>query len=164
MPTAQYTASQMLSSPHSAPPLLGGVRTGQTAPELSRANLILQGFAASRRDRGRRTGGHAPGHARAGSAGLHVSRRGRAGGLPRALWRDARALLIEGQERRLRAWDFVHCPAWIEHVFVGAGDGPCAILAVGTRLTNDVVYPDRAGATASGRRGARDARATAGVR
>ena len=50
-------------------------------------------------------------------------------------------LLIEGQERRLRAWDFVHCPAWTEHVFVGAGDGPCAILAVGTRLTNDVVYP-----------------------
>ena len=50
-------------------------------------------------------------------------------------------LLIEGQERRLAAWDFVHCPAWTEHVFVGAGDGPCAILAVGTRLTNDVVYP-----------------------
>jgi len=28
-----------------------------------------------------------------------------------------------------------------EHVFVGAGEGPCAILAVGTRLTNEVVYP-----------------------
>ena len=51
-------------------------------------------------------------------------------------------LLIEGQERRLRAWDFVHCPAWTEHVFVGAGEGPCAILAVGTRLTGDVVYPE----------------------
>jgi uncharacterized cupin superfamily protein len=50
-------------------------------------------------------------------------------------------LLIEGHERRLKAWDFVHCPAWTEHVFVGAGGGPCAILAVGTRLTNDVVYP-----------------------
>jgi len=50
-------------------------------------------------------------------------------------------LLIEGQERRLRQWDFVHCPAWTEHVFVGAGEGPCAILAVGTRLTDDVVYP-----------------------
>ncbi len=43
-------------------------------------------------------------------------------------------LLIEGRERRLRAWDFVHCPPWTEHVFVGAGGGPCAILAVGTRL------------------------------
>ena len=29
-------------------------------------------------------------------------------------------LLIEGQERHLRAWDFVHCPPWTEHVFVGA--------------------------------------------
>jgi uncharacterized cupin superfamily protein len=50
-------------------------------------------------------------------------------------------LLIEGEERRLRQWDFVHCPAWTEHVFVGAGDGPCAILAVGTRVGEDVVYP-----------------------
>jgi uncharacterized cupin superfamily protein len=50
-------------------------------------------------------------------------------------------LLIEGQERRLRAWDFVHCPAWTEHVFVGAGDGPCTALAIGTRLKDDVVYP-----------------------
>ncbi|HET8979598.1 MAG TPA: cupin domain-containing protein [Solirubrobacteraceae bacterium] len=50
-------------------------------------------------------------------------------------------LLIEGQERRLQAWDFVHCPPWTEHVFVGAGDGPCAILAVGSRLSDDTVYP-----------------------
>jgi uncharacterized cupin superfamily protein len=50
-------------------------------------------------------------------------------------------LLIEGHERRLRAWDFVHCPAWTEHVFVGAGDGPCVILAVGTRSKDGVVYP-----------------------
>jgi uncharacterized cupin superfamily protein len=50
-------------------------------------------------------------------------------------------LLIEGQERRLRAWDFVHCPAWTEHVFLGAGEGPCTILAVGTRSGGDVVYP-----------------------
>jgi uncharacterized cupin superfamily protein len=50
-------------------------------------------------------------------------------------------LLIEGEERSLKAWDFVHCPAWTEHVFVGAGDGPCAILALGTRLTDNVVYP-----------------------
>jgi uncharacterized cupin superfamily protein len=50
-------------------------------------------------------------------------------------------LLIEGQERRLTAWDFVHCPAWTEHVFVGAGEGPCTILAIGTRLTDEVIYP-----------------------
>jgi uncharacterized cupin superfamily protein len=50
-------------------------------------------------------------------------------------------LLIEGQERSLKLWDFVHCPPWTEHVFVGAGEGPCAILAVGTRSDGDVVYP-----------------------
>jgi uncharacterized cupin superfamily protein len=50
-------------------------------------------------------------------------------------------LLIEGRELRLGAWDFVHCPAWTEHVFVGAGDGPCAILAVGTRSGGDTIYP-----------------------
>jgi uncharacterized cupin superfamily protein len=50
-------------------------------------------------------------------------------------------LLVEGQERRLRPWDFVHCPAWTEHVFVGAGDGPCTLLAIGSRSGGDVVYP-----------------------
>jgi uncharacterized cupin superfamily protein len=50
-------------------------------------------------------------------------------------------LLIEGQQRQLKAWDFVHCPAWTEHVLVGAGEGPCAVLAVGTRLSDDVTYP-----------------------
>jgi uncharacterized cupin superfamily protein len=50
-------------------------------------------------------------------------------------------LLIEGEERALEQWDFVHCPPWTEHVFVGAGEGPCALLAVGTRTDGDVVYP-----------------------
>jgi uncharacterized cupin superfamily protein len=50
-------------------------------------------------------------------------------------------LLIEGEERRLRAWDFVHCPVWTEHVFVGVGDGPCAILGVGARGGEAIVYP-----------------------
>ena len=42
-------------------------------------------------------------------------------------------LIVEGQERKLGAWDFVHCQPWTEHVFVGAGDGPCLVLAVGAR-------------------------------
>jgi uncharacterized cupin superfamily protein len=42
-------------------------------------------------------------------------------------------LLVEGEERQLRAWDFVHSPAWTEHIFVGAGDGPCVILMAGAR-------------------------------
>jgi len=51
-------------------------------------------------------------------------------------------LLIEGEERSLRAWDFVHCPPWTEHVFVGAGEGPCAILMIGSRTPEaGVVYP-----------------------
>jgi uncharacterized cupin superfamily protein len=51
-------------------------------------------------------------------------------------------LLVEDEERELRAWDFVHCPAWTEHVFVGTGDEPCAILMIGTRTPDaGVVYP-----------------------
>jgi uncharacterized cupin superfamily protein len=51
-------------------------------------------------------------------------------------------VLIEGEERRLRAWDFVHCPPFTEHVFVGAGDGPCVFLGVGARNAGDGLrYP-----------------------
>jgi uncharacterized cupin superfamily protein len=42
-------------------------------------------------------------------------------------------LIVEGEERRLRQWDFVHCPAGTKHVIVGAGDAPCVVLAVGAR-------------------------------
>ena len=70
-------------------------------------------------------------------------------------------LLIEGEERPLQQWDFVHCPPWTEHIVVGAGDGPCAVLAVGARQHEGVVYPVselalrfEAGATVERRRGA----------
>ena len=56
------------------------------------------------------------------------------------LWGEC-LLLVEGEERRLKAWDFVHCPPWTDHVFVGAGDGPCGLLAVGSREHQDIVYP-----------------------
>ena len=50
-------------------------------------------------------------------------------------------LVIEGEERRLQAWDFVHCPPWTKHIFVGAGDGPCVIVMAGSRAGGfDVVY------------------------
>jgi uncharacterized cupin superfamily protein len=42
-------------------------------------------------------------------------------------------LIVEGAERPLRQWDFVHCPAGTKHVIVGAGDTPCLVLAVGAR-------------------------------
>jgi uncharacterized cupin superfamily protein len=41
--------------------------------------------------------------------------------------------IIEGEERPLKAWDFVHCPPGTEHIFVGAGDGPCVIFMAGAR-------------------------------
>jgi uncharacterized cupin superfamily protein len=50
-------------------------------------------------------------------------------------------LLVEGKERLLRAWDFFHSPAWTEHAFVGAGDGPCVVLMVGAHVSPEVRYP-----------------------
>ena len=42
-------------------------------------------------------------------------------------------LIVEEEERPLRQWDFVHCPAETKHVVVGAGEGRCVVLAVGAR-------------------------------
>jgi uncharacterized cupin superfamily protein len=42
-------------------------------------------------------------------------------------------LVVEGQERPLRQWDFVHCPPKTGHVIVGAGDGPCVVLCMSSR-------------------------------
>jgi uncharacterized cupin superfamily protein len=50
-------------------------------------------------------------------------------------------LLVEGEERLLGQWDFFHCPADTEHVFVGAGDGPCVVLMVGARSNEQLHYP-----------------------
>lgn len=51
-------------------------------------------------------------------------------------------LLVEGEERRLRAWDLVNCPPWTEHAVVGAGHGPCLVLAVGARIPGrGIRYP-----------------------
>jgi len=35
--------------------------------------------------------------------------------------------ILEGEERPLRQWDFVHCPPNTKHVIVGAGSGPCLL-------------------------------------
>jgi uncharacterized cupin superfamily protein len=51
-------------------------------------------------------------------------------------------LLVNGEERPLRTWDFVHSPAGTEHVIVGAGDGPAIVLAVGNRPEDEQLrYP-----------------------
>ena len=50
-------------------------------------------------------------------------------------------LVVEEEERRLRAWDFVHCPPGTRHVFVGT-DGPCVILMTGARADEgSILYP-----------------------
>ena len=46
-------------------------------------------------------------------------------------------LIVEGEERPLKHWDFVHCPSETKHTIVGAGDGPCVVLAVGAREHED---------------------------
>jgi uncharacterized cupin superfamily protein len=51
------------------------------------------------------------------------------------------ALLVEDEERRLGPWDFFHSSPWTEHAFVGAGEGPCVILMVGSRSGTGVHYP-----------------------
>src|SRR5438132_5444993 len=42
-------------------------------------------------------------------------------------------LIVEGEERQLRAWDFVHCPPNTKQVIIGAGNGPCLVIAIGAR-------------------------------
>ena len=60
-------------------------------------------------------------------------------------------LVIEGEERHLGAWDFVHCPAGTEHVFVGAGEDPCVIFMTGARSAEGtIVYPRSEAARAHG--------------
>ena len=49
-------------------------------------------------------------------------------------------LIVEGEERRLRAWDFVHCPPNTKHVIVGAGTGPCLVIAVGARARDSLGF------------------------
>ena len=51
-------------------------------------------------------------------------------------------LIVEEEERTLRQWDYFHCPPGTAHVFVGAGDGPCAILMIGLRPEDETLrYP-----------------------
>ena len=49
-------------------------------------------------------------------------------------------LIVEGEERPLRQWDFVHCPPQTKHVIVGAGTEPALVLGVGARK-GQATYP-----------------------
>jgi uncharacterized cupin superfamily protein len=50
--------------------------------------------------------------------------------------------IVEEEERPMRKGDFLYAPPGTAHVFVGAGDGPCAIVMVSTRiLPEELLYP-----------------------
>jgi uncharacterized cupin superfamily protein len=49
-------------------------------------------------------------------------------------------LIVEEEERLLGPWDFFHCPPGTHHIFVGAGEGPCAILMAGARLDEERLH------------------------
>jgi len=66
-------------------------------------------------------------------------------------------LIVEGEERPLRKWDFFHCPPQVAHVIVGAGDGPSIVLAVGSRMHGrSVFYPAEPAALKHGAASAAD--------
>jgi len=60
--------------------------------------------------------------------------------------------IVEGEEHLLRGWDYLHCPGGTRHVLVGAGDGPCLVLALGARRAGEgpTVYPADATAARHG--------------
>jgi glyoxylate utilization-related uncharacterized protein len=42
-------------------------------------------------------------------------------------------LIVEGEERRLREWDFFYCPPETEHIIVAGRGQRAVVLAVGAR-------------------------------
>jgi len=54
-------------------------------------------------------------------------------------------LIVDGDSRPLRQWDYVHTARDVPHVIVGAGDEPALVLAVGGRVGGgDATYPPEA--------------------
>ncbi|HWI71800.1 MAG TPA: cupin domain-containing protein, partial [Baekduia sp.] len=60
--------------------------------------------------------------------------------------------VVEGQERRMGRWDYLHCPPGTAHIMIGAdGDEPCAVLMVGARTAGKLTrYPPDPVAAAHG--------------
>ncbi|MCW2985705.1 MAG: cupin protein, partial [Conexibacter sp.] len=50
--------------------------------------------------------------------------------------------IVEGQERQMVQWDYLHCPPGTRHITIGASEEPCAILMVGARTKGKITaYP-----------------------
>jgi uncharacterized cupin superfamily protein len=51
-------------------------------------------------------------------------------------------LIVEGEERELKPWDYFHCPPGVAHILVGAGEGAAFVIAVGSRVgPGNALYP-----------------------
>lgn len=48
--------------------------------------------------------------------------------------------IVHDAEHHMRAWDVFHCPGGTPHIFVGAGDGPCAILMIGAKRDGETIH------------------------
>jgi quercetin dioxygenase-like cupin family protein len=71
--------------------------------------------------------------------------------------RGSALLIVEGEERELRAWDFFHCPPRTPHTMVATGDEPALVVAVGARKERGSVrYPADATAARHGASAERD--------
>ncbi len=89
-----------------------------------------------------RFGGHGPAHFEELGVGLYWIKPGRpmslyhheAGQEDFLVLRGRCVLVVEGQERALQAWDFVHCPPRTAHTIVATGAEPALIFAVGARV------------------------------
>src|SRR4029453_5049869 len=58
-------------------------------------------------------------------------------------------LIVEGEERPLKAWDLFHCPPRTKHTILGAGSEAALVLAVGARK-GGASYPVDAAAVRHG--------------
>ena len=54
-------------------------------------------------------------------------------------------LIVEGEERPLRRWDYFHCAPGTTHGFVGVGDGPCVVVTLGARTEDATILYARDG-------------------
>jgi uncharacterized cupin superfamily protein len=53
-------------------------------------------------------------------------------------------LIVEEEERRLKAWDFFHCPGGTRHIIVGAGGTAAVVVGLGARgrgIGGGILYP-----------------------
>lgn len=48
--------------------------------------------------------------------------------------------IVDDVEHPMRTWDFFHCPGGTPHIFVGAGDGPCALLCIGAKRPDETIH------------------------